>query len=67
MRSQEHQKIRENATNKSTKYRSRGGQHGSEKGDVKGLTEDTAVLPESSQGNQKRVSEGRSSDVVQEC
>jgi hypothetical protein len=30
MCSQEHQKIRKNASKKSTKYRSRGGQHGSE-------------------------------------
>jgi hypothetical protein len=47
MRSQEHQKIRKTATKKGTKYRSRSGHHGSEKGDDKGLAEDAVVLPES--------------------
>jgi hypothetical protein len=60
MRSQEHQKIRKNATKKSTKYRTRGGQHGLEKGDDKRLTEDAVVLPESIQPRQSETSLRRS-------
>jgi hypothetical protein len=60
MRSQEHQKIRNNATKKSTKYRSRGGLHGSEKGDNKGLTEHAVLLPESIEPRQSETSLRRS-------
>jgi hypothetical protein len=68
MRSQEHQKIRENATKKNTKYRSRGGQHGSVKETTKGGPKTRMYSRRLySQGNQRRVSNGRSSDVVQEC
>jgi hypothetical protein len=61
-------RARENqATKKSTKYRSKGWQPGSEKETTQGLPK-TQLYSRSlySQGNQKRVSKGRSSDVVHE-